>query len=95
MDFFNLPNPSSRIMIPGSIQPRTEMSTRTFPGGKGGRRGWLATLPPSVSRMSENVGPSTTHGPKGLNGLYRDSVAFTTLIKKFPDESWDVRSHLF
>jgi hypothetical protein len=35
VDFFNLPNPSSRIMAPGSTQPLTEMSTRNFPGGKG------------------------------------------------------------
>jgi hypothetical protein len=33
-DFFNLPNPSSRIMVLGSTQPLTEMSTRNFPGGK-------------------------------------------------------------
>jgi hypothetical protein len=34
VDFFNLPNPSSRIMTLGSTQPVTEMSTRNFPGGK-------------------------------------------------------------
>jgi hypothetical protein len=33
--FFNLPNPSSRIMALWSTQPLTEMSTRNFPGGKG------------------------------------------------------------
>jgi hypothetical protein len=33
---FNLPNPSSRTMALGSTQPLTEMSTRKFPGGKGG-----------------------------------------------------------
>jgi hypothetical protein len=33
--FFNLPNPSSRNMALGSIQPITEMSTRNLPGGKG------------------------------------------------------------
>jgi hypothetical protein len=31
---FNLPNPSSRTMALGSTQPLTEMSTRSFPGGK-------------------------------------------------------------
>jgi hypothetical protein len=35
VDFFNLPNPYSRIMALGSIQPLTEMSTRNLPGGKG------------------------------------------------------------
>jgi hypothetical protein len=34
VDFFNVPNPSSRIMALGSTQPLTEMSTRKFPGGK-------------------------------------------------------------
>jgi hypothetical protein len=34
VDFFNLPNPSSRAMALGSTQPLTEMSTRILPGGK-------------------------------------------------------------
>jgi hypothetical protein len=33
-EFFNLPNPSSRIMALGSTQTLTEMSTRNLPGGK-------------------------------------------------------------
>jgi hypothetical protein len=35
VDFFNLPNPSSRTMALGSTQPLTEMSTRNISGGKG------------------------------------------------------------
>jgi hypothetical protein len=35
VDFFNLPNPSSRTVALGSTQPLTEMSTRNLPGGKG------------------------------------------------------------
>jgi hypothetical protein len=35
LDFFNLPNPSSRTMALGSIQPLTEMITRILHGGKG------------------------------------------------------------
>jgi hypothetical protein len=35
IEFFNLPNPSSRTMALGSTQPLTEMSTRTLAGGKG------------------------------------------------------------
>jgi hypothetical protein len=35
VDFFNLPNPSSRTMAPGWAQLLTEMSTRNLPGGKG------------------------------------------------------------
>jgi hypothetical protein len=34
VDFFNLPNPSSRTMALGSTQPLTEISTRNLPGGK-------------------------------------------------------------
>jgi hypothetical protein len=32
---FNWPNPFSRTMTLGSIQPLTEMSTRNLPGGEG------------------------------------------------------------
>jgi hypothetical protein len=34
LDFFNLPNSSSRTMALGSIQPLTEMSTRNLPCSK-------------------------------------------------------------
>jgi hypothetical protein len=34
LDFFILPNPSSRSLALGSTQPLTEMSTRNLPGGK-------------------------------------------------------------
>jgi hypothetical protein len=34
VDFFNLPDPSSRTMALRSTQPLTEMSTRDIPGGK-------------------------------------------------------------
>jgi hypothetical protein len=80
VDFFNLPNPSGRTMALGSTQPLTEMSTRKFPSGKGGRRVGLTTLPPSVSRMSEYVGSSTSRNPKGLHGLYRDTFTFTFIF---------------
>jgi hypothetical protein len=33
--FFNLPNPSSRIMALWSTQPLTELSSRNLPGGNG------------------------------------------------------------
>jgi hypothetical protein len=35
MDFFNLPNRSSRTTALGSTQPLTEMSIRNLRGGKG------------------------------------------------------------
>jgi hypothetical protein len=34
VNFFNLPNPSSRTMVLRSTQPLTEMSTRNLPGVK-------------------------------------------------------------
>jgi hypothetical protein len=34
VDFFNLPNPSSRTMALGSTQPLTKMSTRNLSGCK-------------------------------------------------------------
>jgi hypothetical protein len=34
IDFFNLPNPSSRSMALSSTQPLTEMSNRNLPGGR-------------------------------------------------------------
>jgi hypothetical protein len=34
VDFFNLPNPSSRTMALGSTQPLTEINTRNLPGGE-------------------------------------------------------------
>jgi hypothetical protein len=37
----------------------------------------LTTLPPSVTRMSKNVGASTSHKPKDLHSLYRDNITVT------------------
>jgi hypothetical protein len=34
IEFFNLPNPSSRTMALGSTQPLTEVSSRNIPGGR-------------------------------------------------------------
>jgi hypothetical protein len=34
LDFFNLPNPSSRTVALGLTQPLTEMITRNLPWGK-------------------------------------------------------------
>jgi hypothetical protein len=77
VDFFNLPNPPSRTMALGSTQPLTKMSTKNLSGVKSGRRVGLTTLLPSVCRMSEHVGASTSRGPKSLHSLYRDNVTFT------------------
>jgi hypothetical protein len=57
LDFFQLPNPSSRTMALGSTQPLKEMSTRNilamFLGEKGDRRVKLTTLPPSMSLQAK------------------------------------------
>jgi hypothetical protein len=37
LDVFNLPNPSNRTMALGLTQPLTELSTRNFPAGRGGK----------------------------------------------------------
>jgi hypothetical protein len=67
-----------------STQRLTEMSTRKFSGGKGGRHVGLTTLQPSVSRLSENVGASTSYSPKGLHGLYRDRLTITDIVYGAP-----------
>jgi hypothetical protein len=73
VNLFNLPNPSSRTMALLSTQPLTEMSTRKLPGGKKLPTHRETTLPPSVSRMSENVGASTSRNTKGLHALYKNT----------------------
>jgi hypothetical protein len=56
------------------------MSTRNLPGGKK-RPARRADNLAAVSRMSENVGASTSRNPKGLHGLYRDNFTFTPITK--------------
>jgi hypothetical protein len=71
VDFFNIPNPSSRTMVLGvdSTSNRNEYQEPSW-GVKGGRRVKLTTLPPPMSRLPrENVGALTSHNPMGLHGL--------------------------
>jgi hypothetical protein len=61
-------NPSSRTMVLGSTQHRTEMSTRNLPRDKerpADKQDWhLTTSPPTVSRLSRS---STCHNPTGFH----------------------------
>jgi hypothetical protein len=81
--FFNLPHTSTSTIALGSTQPLTEMSTKNLPGGKKRRRAGLTTLPHSMSRMSENVGASTSHNPKSLHGLYRDAFVLAFSLSPY------------
>jgi hypothetical protein len=78
VNVFNLPNTSRRTRALGfdSASNRNEYQ-EFFLGIKSGRRLGLTTLPPSMSRMSENVGASTSRNPKGLHCLYEDHFTFT------------------
>jgi hypothetical protein len=49
VDFFNLPDPSSRTMALGSTQPLTKMSTRNLPGG----RKWPACRADNLAAICE------------------------------------------
>jgi hypothetical protein len=63
--FFNLPYPSSRTMAPGVDSASNKNECRKSSWGGEGRPAHT-TSPQSVSRMSENVGASTSRIPKGL-----------------------------
>jgi hypothetical protein len=70
-------------MALGSTQPLTEMSTRTFPGGKGGRCVKLTTLPPScaVVMQSGNLNFLEPSGPlQACSGTTLTFFFFTFLI---------------
>jgi hypothetical protein len=88
VDFFNLPNPSSRTMALGSTQPLTEMSTRNIPGGEGQPAckadNFTAICEPIVYKMWE---------PQHLTALwvstahYRDTFTFTFTLPIMKIES--------
>jgi hypothetical protein len=74
LEFFDLPNHSSRTMALVT-QPLTEISTRNLPSGQRAAGGVsLTTLQPYVRRLST--------GPTGLHGLLQDSFAFPYLYAK-------------
>jgi hypothetical protein len=78
LDFFNLPNPSSRTMGLGSTQSLTEMSTRNLLGSKG----WhvrLTTLPPSMSQLSRKWEPRRLTTLWAPMACYKDNFTFYTV----------------
>jgi len=83
---FKWHNPSGRTMALGSTQPLTEMSTRLFPAGKGGRCVRLTTLPPSyaVVMKSGNLNFLEPSGPlQACNGT---ALPFT--LKRRPEDAF-------
>jgi hypothetical protein len=79
VNFFNIPNPSSRTIALGSTHPLTEMSTRKLPGGKKRSARRADNLAANCELNVENVGASTSRNPKGLHGLYGDNFTFYLL----------------
>jgi hypothetical protein len=63
---------NTEILVLGSTQPLTEMSTRNLLGGKG-RPARKADNFTAICELGvdclENVGPSTSYNPMGLHGL--------------------------
>jgi hypothetical protein len=55
VDFYNLPNPSSRTVSLGSTQPLTEMSTKKLPGGGGVKGGRPARKADSLTAICEPI----------------------------------------
>ena len=73
-------------MALGSTQPLTEMSTRLFPGGKGGRCVGLTNLPPScaVVMKSGNLNFLEPSGPlQACNGTALPLLATNDMRRKY------------
>jgi hypothetical protein len=92
--FLNWPNPSSRIMVLGSTQLLTEMSSRNLPGGKeqSVRKAvnLTAICEPIVYKMWEPLRFTTL---RASMACYRDSFTCTTIsVNMAAVRSWIVTS---
>jgi hypothetical protein len=65
LDFFNLPNTSSRIMALGSAQPSNRNAYQDLPECKGLPARKADNLPPSVNRLSRKCGSVDVSQPYG------------------------------
>jgi hypothetical protein len=91
-----------------STQPRTEVSTRNLPGGKGGSSAWGWQPHRHLwANCLENVGAFMSQNPVGLYNLLQGQLYFFSLVKAvtvvvstiklaqslmFPFESWRVQA---
>jgi hypothetical protein len=67
--------------------------TMNLPGGNGGRRIRLRTLPPPGSRLSRlNVGASTSHNPMAFTASYWDSLTLEIKNMKIALKIWNRNS---
>jgi hypothetical protein len=92
VDFFNLPNPSSRTMALGSTQPVTEMSTGIFLGVKNGRRVGLTTLPPCL-KMWEPQPLANLRASMACTGITLAYLPACSTMFRLPDKQMCQRSY--
>jgi hypothetical protein len=80
LNFFSLPNPSSRTVALGSTQPLTEIITRKLLGSKERPALEADNL---TAICLENVGASKSQNCMGLHGLLR-GIAYPTFLPLLP-----------
>jgi hypothetical protein len=74
--------PSDRTMALGSTQPLVKMSTRSIPGGKGGRRVRVTTSPPLRAECHEIWEPKPPGTLWDNRACYGTALSFTSVVSK-------------